>query len=1000
MKEEKYIDAFAEIAFREHPSSKDGLKEIPPVALEPNYFLPGSQRAELATALSYEQEVERFQEQLKQLREQYKPFMQNLAAPVTETRSKQSIDSFQFRYHEEADNDFARVLGGAGEWENVTIPDFKGPTGDEGRWTGYYRQQFSCQKPAAGKRIFLVFKGVDYKASVYVNGKCVGSHEGFFAPFEFDITDIVRELNTLVVQVSNDYVMNGSPLNGDKIYAATGPGWDDPNSGWHHCPSGAGIYNQVYIEERSTMFIQDIFIRPNMDEGAVEAWIDVFNTTDGLIENFEIQLELLPKNFEGQGVGPISFSVAYAGPGLNYYRYKAAMPEDFKTWESEAPYLYIARARVNNEGKLLDERDRHFGMRKFHMDEEGTPKGTIYFNNRPFFLRGANEMGHLQQCVMTNNYDQLVDDILIAKIANLNFYRVTQRPVQEEIYDYFDMLGMMHQTDLPTFGFIRRNQFCEGVRQAAEMERLIRSHPSSVMVSLINEPSLTQKRNRGHRFLYRDELEAFFVACRQAIYIENPDRVVKNTDGDYDPPTREGFPDFHCYNMWYAGNILSIGKMYKGYLPAMKQGWKAGCGEYGTEGLDNYDVMMTRYPKEWLPASDDEPWTPDTIKSAQTFTYHGDWFAEQTTIREWIAASQKHQALATKLMTDSWRRRGDMVVSTAIHLLIDAWPSGWMKALVGVDRVPKPAYFTYRDCMVPVRVNLRSDRWRGYGGETMEIEAWLMNDTAELYPNARVVATLRDDSKEYSSFTARVNVPKATAAYGGTIRFAVPQVTGRQTLYMDASLIDEQGNVLNSERFTFEAFERTAAGYHAVSYGEEAEVIRSVLSLQAGDSKDSAIIVSSKEQYDANRDSILKAVQEGASALVLMNKLDEGAYDIGGEEVQLTKSKETYVLAAQSDDPRLAWVKPEDFTYFYNLLTDRLDGISRNWIKGEGIEPVVFTYVKPAGSKTKQKLPVVGRKVYGEGELYFTSLQLAGRIGVNPTLDQLLVSILDKKGRA
>ncbi|MBW7462512.1 hypothetical protein K0U00_51520, partial [Paenibacillus sepulcri] len=92
----------------------------------------------------------------------------------------------------------------------------------------------------------------------------------------------------------------------------------------------------------------------------------------------------------------------------------------------------------------------------------------------------------------------------------------------------------------------------------------------------------------------------------------------------------------------------------------------------------NLDVMRAYYPKEWLPAgeSENELWTPEKIVRAQTYGMHGDWYTEQRTIGEWIRASQRHQSLATKWMTDAWRRRADYVVSTAVHLLIDAWPSG------------------------------------------------------------------------------------------------------------------------------------------------------------------------------------------------------------------------------------------------------------------------------------------------------------------------------------
>jgi hypothetical protein len=38
-------------------------------------------------------------------------------------------------------------------------------------------------------------------------------------------------------------------------------------------------------------------------------------------------------------------------------------------------------------------------------------------------------MGHEQQCVMRGDFNQLVEDLLLAKVCNMNFLRLTQRPV-------------------------------------------------------------------------------------------------------------------------------------------------------------------------------------------------------------------------------------------------------------------------------------------------------------------------------------------------------------------------------------------------------------------------------------------------------------------------------------------------------------------------------------------------------------------------------------------
>ena len=77
------------------------------------------------------------------------------------------------------------------------------------------------------------------------------------------------------------------------------------------------------------------------------------------------------------------------------------------------------------------------------------------------------------------------------------------------------------------------------------MEKLVRSHACNIIVSYINEP-FPNADNKTHRHLTRDELMKFFKASDYVIKMNNPDRVIKHVDGDYDPPS-ETLPDNHCY---------------------------------------------------------------------------------------------------------------------------------------------------------------------------------------------------------------------------------------------------------------------------------------------------------------------------------------------------------------------------------------------------------------------------------------------------------------------
>ncbi|MBB3126150.1 hypothetical protein FHS19_000804 [Paenibacillus rhizosphaerae] len=1011
------MNPFAEIAFREHPLAKDGMEEIKPRAWERKLFRSSGSAAEAYAVKGFEERMEWFKEELNRLRLQYRPYLRSLSPSSVYIRPRQELTRFDFRYADERRGEFSQVLLGEGEWEHVSIPDFRGPTKEEGRWTGYYRTTFNDPKPQAGHRVYLVFKGVDYEAAVYVNGKCVGMHEGLFAPFEFDITSLLEETNVLVVEVNNDYPMmgvNGTRLDGDKMYAATGPGWDEPVYGWHHCPPGAGIYNRVYLEERSGLFVDDIFVRPDPENGSFEAWVDVTNTTAGLIEGAELSIDVYADNFEGKGLSGIGFPIEYAGPGSNNYRYRIDF-ESARLWEPDAPCLYRIRVSLKHEGELLDVKDRCFGMRSFRMDESEEPKGSLWLNGQKVMLRGANEMGHLQQCVMQGNEEQLIDDILIAKLAHMNFYRITQRPVQEEIYDAMDRLGMMNQCDLPAFSYIRRSKFSEAVRQAGEMERLVRSHPSVIMVSLINEPSRPAKRGKGHRHLYRDELEAFFVSARNAVSIENPDRVVKNAEGDYDPPTDAGLSDVHCYTMWYTNHMISFGELYKGGLPPIRKGWKTGFGEYGSEALDHLALMQQRYPKAWLPQRLDDVWMPDAIVDSQTYSLHGDWYPESERIEDWIENSQQYQAFVTILMTDAIRRRSDLIVQSAIHLLIDAWPSGWMKSLVGADRVPKPGYFAYLDSLTPLRVHLRGDRWRAYAGGLIELEAWLLNDTPCDYEGLRLVVTLRDDDRDFASYELDAEIGSAASACVGTVQLRMPKMDGRKTFHADISMYDQSGEHLNSERFSIEVFAenaqvaKAAAGPTIVTLGQNAEALVTAMGAEckkyeAGRPFD-VIVMSSIVAYLQHEPQIASLIRAGARAIVLPDEEGETDWPIGGNVVQQTKVSSLYTLAFDDNEHWLKSYRTYDFQYFYNQTSDRMDALTRCAWQSESVVPLLYTYAKPkqgsdsAGTR-KRRVPVVGSVRLGTGEYIMLGLRLEGRIGYNPPLDYLMQDLVIGRGQS
>lgn len=1030
-------DIFQEIATdRMTPGERQG--EVRPLPLPQRYLQEkaGSfpEKVWFGNRIPFRERLEDFYAKLEEMRRQYAPFMENKIPFVDTCTQTVELEHFQFRYQEKGERFTRRMRPDAG-WEKVTIPDYRGPAGEAGKWKGYYQTEFATPEIPEHKRLIIWFQSVDYIARVYVNGNFVGSHEGFFAPFSFDITSYVEpvgEKNELTVEVWNDIPVLGvgDYLDGDKIYGATGPGWDDPDTGWHHCPAGAGITGRVTLEVRPVVYVEDIVVFPDIDRGAAQVRVGVMNYTDNVLTDYFLEFSLLPRNFTGDPLAEYRSEVKYIGAGKNEYRYVIPL-EGFRLWNPEEPWLYGAVASLRGETGV-SRKTETVGIKKFVSDGQSIPKGKFYLNNSPVVLRGANEMGHLQQCVMKKDFGQLRDDILIAKMCHMNYYRVTQRPVQREIYDYFDMLGMMHQCDLPLFSFLRRPQFAEAVKQCIEMEHLIRSHVSSAMVTFINESMSIRKNDdpdspgsrrsvtKGHRHLLRDELEAFFVAARQAIYTENPDRVIKNAEGDYEPPTMEGMPDFHCYTMWYSNHGQPLGKLMKGYLPPVKEGWKIGCGEYGAEGLDSLEVMRECYPEAWLKPDAEGHWYPDRIPKAQMHGLHGDWFAEQDNLKDWIRESQIHQAQAARLMTDAFRRRADLIQQTAIHLLIDAWPAGWMKTLVDCRRIPKRAYFAYMDSLIQVRMNFNCSRKYGYAGEEIPVEVWLLNDSGcdrELevtvtwqmempgtqIPGAGIsrktpstetpqenreasgrqwqqAGVAAQEAAGMESGPGRIwqgkgSVKAADSICMGVWKLKLPQVT-------EPVKLTAMGSVSEGGASTFRTDGRL--------YGEEMQiyVYPRVQEMAPGRV---VLPVLTKENGEELAREITRITGQGRTAVLLLGEDREAVITVEERSIGQKKCQEVFFAAASPDYEKY------HLSMLYNEREGYIDILGKYAIDTSlpGV-PKVYTYARngfSAQGGAKEKLPFVEEFRIGAGRLLVVSLELEGRRGVNPNLDALLLGI-------
>ena len=966
------------------------------------------------------------EEQLKEAlvaeRQKYRSFLENKAPLLKSIREKIFIQSCQWREETDADrSDFLSVLAGKGEWQVVNIPHYGPPLG---RATTLYRVELILPEAILKKeRVVLCFKAVDYRCTPIINGIPLPQHEGFFEPFEVDITRFAKRHNTLVIRVENDFTMLGEAfaegdVDGDKVYAATGFGYDDPILGWHHCPAGMGICQDVYVEGRSVCSVADIFVRPLEERGVIEVHVELDNLDSAPAPLYHLEVSIFGQNFKAEplshfivhptavpegGFGDLDKEMPASVPlrmgvGRNFLKFECPL-QNPRLWNPDQPWLYQIQISLKDQhGHCHDTRQQQFGVRFFKQDENSVPKGKFYLNNREIRLRGANTMGNLDMCVFRKDFDQLIDDILLAKLTHLNFLRLTQRPVQKEVYEICDRLGMMLQTDLPLFGSMRHNQVIECVRQARAMEHLVRPFACNILVSFINEP-FPASRGNPHRFVSRKDMETFFAMAIHAVHLENPARVIKCVDGDYDPPVKVGMPDNHCYCGWYLGHGVDLGALSAGHWMPVKTGWHFGCGEFGSEGLDSMQVMEQYYPEDWKALKADGTWDPSRLEKSQTQKFHLLWYSTPKTKNEWIEASQDHQAWITQQMTGSFRRMAGMN-TFAIHLFIDAWPAGWMKSIMDVHRRPKKAWFTYRDHLTPLAVGLHSNRTTGFAGEDFEAEAWVLNDLDGAMNGYHLDYEVEYCGKVICRGQHLAEIRACAPQSQDFISFKLPQVTERTDLSVGLTLVNEKGQALHDTHFNIQVFPKSPNPEFGV-YAVSPSMVRLVedLGLHRVDSMDaaSAVLLDDRPTNDSQCKKLAEAVTRGAN--IVFVELRPGQLDLGTVSLSVRKAGmgPRHFVSCDSGHPMVADFKANDFKLWYNealhcaspLLTTVLE--APNWetilISGDG------GWERPWGP-----VPVAVEKREGKGMWRVCQVTLTDRVKTNPAAREFAQRLLLYKG--
>jgi len=290
----------------------------------------------------------------------------------------------------------------------------------------WYHRAFTVPANWKNKKIMLNFGAVDWKTDVWVNDIKVGSHQGGYTPFSFDITPFVSKgmSQKLVVKVW-DPTDNGFQPRGKQTNKPAGIFYT----------SVTGIWQTVWLEPVAQAYISHLKTIPDIDGNNVS----LLASTQGSLPTDIIEVKVLEKG------KVISSGKAAAGQEV-----VVSVPQA-RLWSPESPFLYDMEVTVFRNGVAGDRLKSYFGMRKISTKRGENGVVRLQLNNKDYFQFGPLDQGWWPDGLYTAPTDEaLLFDIKKTKDFGLNMIRKHVKVEPARWYTHCDREGILVWQDMPS----------------------------------------------------------------------------------------------------------------------------------------------------------------------------------------------------------------------------------------------------------------------------------------------------------------------------------------------------------------------------------------------------------------------------------------------------------------------------------------------------------------------------------------------------------------------
>ncbi len=756
-------------------------------------------------------------------------------------RTRISLDGqWQFQFTAEAETDLRAIE----QWRSAHVPlpwqaqfaDLRYSSG-----IGWYRRTVTLNDSPneAAQAIMLHFGAVDYHATVWINGKRAGEHEGGYLPFTVDITTMVRAGD-------NEIVVRAADPTDDAEQWPTYTFSEIPHGKQSWYGPISGIWQSVWLEARAAIHFRHLRLTPNPNTKSIE--IDS-GLSQALPADWTIQRQL----YAPDGALLLEETVGGDAPAMQLH-------EAPQRWSPEQPNLYTVQLQLHSPAGCVDELEATCGFRTVEARD-----GRIYLNDEPIYLRGALDQAYYPETIYTPpTLEFLEDQIHKAKALGLNCLRCHIKIEDPRYYEVADRLGMLIWTEIPNW-----IQLSAGASQRVK-ETFLRmverdwNHPSIIAWTLVNENWGT---DLTHNPEHRHWLASFY---REAKQIDPHRLIVDNSACRGNLHVAGDLEDFHHYRA-IPDHAAEWDEWVADFASRPEWVWAA---DYAAERRPDLPLLVSEFGNWGLPHPDaiqeggEDPWWfenglewgegivyPHGMR--QRFTYWGldRVFGDLTAFTE---AHQEHMArsLAYELTTMRMHHAiGGYVITefTDVHWECNGLMDMQRNIKHGLDR-----HFT------PLNqeqiVAARPQRWSGEPGELVAV-------TVETVGTDGPVAA---GTIHWQTTTHKGEIP----APGGTVTVPLTE-PGMSTVHFTWAAADGVIVARNQVELACVAPKTAASKLHVVGNEALAATLRD-LGYTLTTEVDAILVANDYTQE------LREAVQQGAMLLLLLNGETEEGEDTTG----------------------------------------------------------------------------------------------------------------------